>query len=933
MERQLLEIAQELITESGFSYDLQSSSLSLSLQRHLGLDSISRAELFRRVEEKFHVVFPDRVMQTAETLQDIANALLDKNINSIAPAINHLDSSGISPTVTDPSHAMTLCDALILHANTTPDRPHAYIQTEDGQEELLTYSDLLVNAKKIANNLIQSGLRKSETVGIMLPTGAHFFYVFCGILLAGGIPVPIYPPARMNQLERTIQKEARILSNASVRFLITFEQAKLFSHVLKSFAPSLQAVITADDLLEGNSSFIANKAHPQDIALIQYTSGSTHHPKGIVLTHQNILANIRAFGKSIQITPADVCVSWLPLYHDLGLIGNWLGSLYFGVPLVILSPLDFLNRPERWLWAIHYHRGTISAAPNFGYELCASRIASHQLEGLDLSSWRVAINGAEPIHPQTLEKFSQKFSPFGFKKEAILPVYGLAENALGLTTTPLNRGVRVDVISRSIFENKLEATPVQTNIKEDQLAFVSCGNVIPQHQIRIVDDKGNVLSERQIGQLQFQGPSSMQGYFNDVEATNAVFHDGWCDTGDLGYIADSELFITGRKKDIIIKAGRNFVPADIEYVAAQVAGIRRGCVIAFSVNPALQDAEQLIVVAETARPSKEFKKLEQDIKHQMNETLNVSVDKIILVPPHTIPKTSSGKLQRSACKKLYLENKLERQSLWTQLVKIAMQFSLVKTTNALKSIGKVFYTAYLGFWFISTLPLVWFLLLLNFDIFNHRLIRCWIGLLSFVSFCPLRIEGKTFLEKNHPQIFVSNHSSYLDSLVLMSMLPKNVSLVGKNSLLKVPVLKTFVKNLGFISLDKGDTLNAAADIEKIKISLSKGQSILIFPEGTFGYAAGLRPFQLGAFKLARDMQIPICPIAMSGTRHFLRGNSLLLKWHPIQVVISEPIYPKGHAWSEIMALREKTYSVILKHCREPRLDYIVAEKSASKQAC
>lgn len=931
MEEKLFEIVTKLLNENGMKCDQHFLSLSLSLHNHLGLDSISRAELLRRIENEFNVRFSKDVLRNAETLQDIADALLVKNQDLLAISKVPI-ANPIKETNTDSSGAMTLNEVLMLHVASTPNRPHIYLQTEENTEITITYENLFLEAQKIARNLIKKGLNKSDTVAIMLPTCADFFYCFMGILLAGGIPVPIYPPARIDQIENYIKKEAKILSNAHISFLITFDKAKLLSRLLKSFVPSLKVVITADLLRKKNNSILENNnINADDIALIQHTSGSTNHPKGVVLTHQNILANIRSYGEAIRITSADVCISWLPLYHDLGLIGNWLGSLYFGVPLVVFSPLDFLSRPEKWLWAIHHYRGTISAAPNFGYELCVSKLPANLLEGLDLSSWRIAVNGAETVHPGTLDRFIQKFSQYGFKKETMLPVYGLAENALGLTTTPLNRGVRVDIVQRSAFESAQKAIPCQTNDKIHCLQFVSCGKVMPHHKIRIVNEKNQPLAEREVGELQFQGPSNMRGYFNNIKATHDFFNDGWCNTGDLGYIADSELYITGRKKDVIIKAGRNFIPADIEYVVAEVPGIRRGCVIAFSINDASKGTEQLIIVAETAKVSLES--MEQTINAKIYADLGVIADHIVLVPPRTIPKTSSGKLQRAACKALYLENKLRNKSLsfYSQVLKIGTQFSLNKAKAFINLLAQFFYTIYIDLWVLITLPIIWSVILLSSEKKAMKRIRQWFRFIFFISFCPISVSGKENLEKTTPQIFVANHGSYLDSVFLISILPENVCLVGKKSLLKVPILKTFIKKLGYISIDKQDRLQALDDIEIVKERLRLGQSVLLFPEGTFGYAEGLRPFRLGAFKLAVDTQFPICPIAISGTRYALRGNSKLFKWHPLKAVVSEPIFPKGNEWNDINALKQQAYTIILEHGSEPRLDYVVMQESVSKK--
>src|SRR3989442_11904506 len=293
----------------------------------------------------------------------------------------------------------------------------------------------------------------------MLPTSGEYFFSFAGTLLAGGTPVPIYPPARAVQIEEHLRRHVGILTNALATALITVPRALVLATLLKSQVPSLRMVCTVEELSSSTVSPERVTAHANDIALLQYTSGSTSSPKGVVLTHANLLANLRAMGQVLQVSSEDVFVSWLPLYHDMGLIGAWLGSLYYAYPLVVRSPLTFLARPERWLWALHRHRGTLSGGPNFGYELCLRKLDEAALDGLDLSSWRFAFNGAEPVSATTMQDFQQRFARYGLRPQALAPVYGLAETSLGLTFPPQGRGLPVDRIDRGAVSPPCPALP------------------------------------------------------------------------------------------------------------------------------------------------------------------------------------------------------------------------------------------------------------------------------------------------------------------------------------------------------------------------------------------------------------------------------------------------------------------------------------------
>jgi len=369
----LLRVVAELDRELHPRRAISRVTLDSRFDRDLGFDSLARMELMLRVESAFDRSLPETLLGSADTPRDFLNALalqphaMPARIAAIqrAPALE----------VAAATDAATLLDVLDWHAGTHPDRVHIVIVRENATglaEETITHRELRDRAQTFAANLQTRGLQTGEAVAIMLPTGRDYFFAFFGILLAGGIAVPLYPPLRASHLEDHLRRQAGILSNCQARVLITFPEAKTAARLLRAHAPALRTVMTASELS------VANQARPRpgvgDLALLQYTSGSTGNPKGVMLTHANLLANIRAMGRAVQASAADVFVSWLPLYHDMGLIGAWLGSLYYGARLVIMSPLAFLSRPARWLWAIHHYHGTLSAAPNFAYELCAGRI-------------------------------------------------------------------------------------------------------------------------------------------------------------------------------------------------------------------------------------------------------------------------------------------------------------------------------------------------------------------------------------------------------------------------------------------------------------------------------------------------------------------------------------------------------------------------------
>ncbi|TFH43619.1 MAG: acyl-phosphate glycerol 3-phosphate acyltransferase, partial [Lysobacterales bacterium] len=423
-------------------------TLDSTLDRDLGLDSLARVELLVRLEQSFGATLTEATLANVDTPRDVLRALLAANPGVRAGNAALVEDAAVAE-VPVPSAAETLLEALDWHVRAHPERIHVRLYAETGSIENISYGDLLDGARAVAAGLRRLDVSAGQCVAIMLPTGADYLYSFMGILLAGGIPVPIYPPARLSQVEDHFLRHARILENAGAVCLITFGPAKQVSRLLTSHVPGLRCIVTVPELGEAGLLHEVSPVVPDSVAFLQYTSGSTGNPKGVVLTHADLLASLRSMGEALEARSSDVFVSWLPLYHDMGLIGAWLGSMVHGFPLVLMSPLTFLVRPERWLQAIHAHRGSMSGGPNFAYELCLRRIQDSQLEGLDLSSWRLAFNGAEPVSPLTMKKFLERFGPYGLRADAITPVYGLAEATPGVAFTPVGRGMRSERVQRA----------------------------------------------------------------------------------------------------------------------------------------------------------------------------------------------------------------------------------------------------------------------------------------------------------------------------------------------------------------------------------------------------------------------------------------------------------------------------------------------------
>ena len=649
------ELALELQPQKGAQLNVE---LDSDLDRDLGLDSLGRAELLLRLDRAFKVRLPEQLISDAATSRDLLDGVLAAKPGGFSFAARIERPPVELPEAVEPSQVRTLLEALETHVSAHSSRPHIRLWVSDEEEQIITYGDLDRGARRAAAGLIDFGLQRGERVAIMLPTSSDFFHAFFGVLMAGGIPVPIYPPFRRALIEDHLRRQARVLRNAQARLIITDQEIRPLSALLMGLAEDLRAVVTVADLSRIEELVVPIPALSETTALIQYTSGSTGDPKGVVLSHANLLANIRAMGGTMEASSRDAFVSWLPLYHDMGLIGAWLGSLYYGAPTAIMPPLAFLANPGRWLWSIHRHRATLSAAPNFAFELCLKSARDEDLRGLDLSSLRMVVNGAEAVSPKTIERFTDRFRAFGFRPEAMAPVYGLAESSVGLAFPPIGRPPIVDRVHRAALTVNGEAVPAARD-DVTALEFVACGRPLPGHQIRIVDEAGREVADRHEGRLQFKGPSATKGYFRNPEKTRSLFDGDWLDSGDLAYVAGGDVYLTGRVKDMIIRAGRHIYPHELEEAVGRIEGVRKGCVVAFAGRDERTGTERLVVMAETRLTDDQGKSaLRERILESSLELLETPPDDIVLVPPHTVPKTSSGKIRRSAARALYESGKI-----------------------------------------------------------------------------------------------------------------------------------------------------------------------------------------------------------------------------------------------------------------------------------
>jgi 1-acyl-sn-glycerol-3-phosphate acyltransferase len=711
-----------------------------------------------------------------------------------------------------------------------------------------------------------------------------------------------------------------ILKNAGATLMITIPEAKALAWLLRAQVESLHAVLVPADL-EGGGAFAPVRGKPGDTSFLQYTSGSTGSPKGVVLTHANLLANVRAMGKAARAGADDVFVSWLPLYHDMGLIGGCFATMYLGFPVVLMSPLAFLSHPGTWLRAIHRHRGTISGGPNFCYELCLRRIADEEMAGIDLSSWRFAFNGAEPVSPETMTAFTERFTRWGFQPNAMAPVYGLAECSVGVAFTPPGEPWSVDRLDRERMATTGEAVPARAD-DTAPLKVVACGRALEEHDLRVLDAAGLELPDGHEGVLQFRGPSATSGYYRNPEATKQLFDGAWLNTGDRAYLREGMLYLTGREKDIIIRGGRNLSPYELEQAVGDLAGVRRGCVAVFGSRDPASGTERVVVLAEMKErdPARQ-----DDVKRMINELavdlLGAPADDIVLAPPATVPKTSSGKIRRVAAREFYERgpSAVKPQAVWLQFVRLVLAGAAPQLRRGWRAAAGLAFALRAYLVFGPVFALAWLAAALGPPLRTWRIGGALARLFLHAAGIPLVVRGSEQLPPG-PMVLAANHTSYLDAVVLVAALgPRVFSFAAKREFEANPVMRTLLRGFDAMLVERFDVQKSAEHADALAAAVRAGRSLIVFPEGTLTRNAGLAPFRAGAFQAAAQAGVPVVPVALRGVRSVLRDGTWYARRAPIAVTIGAPVAPDGADWAATLRLRDRARAEILKHCGEPDL--------------
>jgi acyl-CoA synthetase (AMP-forming)/AMP-acid ligase II len=551
----------------------------------------------------------------------------------------------------------SIVHALLANAERGSDAPRTVFALAPDEHIELRHDVFTQEALRAAGILAEAGVREGDRIVLCLPTSPEFITAFFGAVLLGAAPVAIALPSRFGSLGGFVTRYRNFEGYLRPRALIASPPVtEALAGLTGGDVAVLDGVALRAAAVHGGSAKAPVLPRSDALGFLQLTSGSTGDPMGVMISHGNVAANCEQLARTCAWGASDIQVAWLPLNHDMGLIGTLLAPIFLGTDSVLLPPDRFLRSPAEWLRTVSRYRGSLSAAPNFAFGYAAARVKDAELDGVDLSSWRFVFCGAEPICPQTLQHFVERFAGWGMRPDALVPCYGLAEATLGVTVASANAPVRYDTISRNALASLGRVVQVPAT---DPLAqrVVDCGPPVEGTEVRIVDDNGNAVPHGSLGRIQFRGPSRTAGYHQRPDATRiAIGADGWWNTGDLGYLRDGGLRVVGRAKEVIIIRGANYFPADFERATETVEGVRTGGVVAVGVYDESVGTEALHLIVETEEDSSRHAQLRRAIVAAVSQRSGIAPAGVHLLPRRSLPKTSSGKPRRLETRRLLLQS-------------------------------------------------------------------------------------------------------------------------------------------------------------------------------------------------------------------------------------------------------------------------------------
>ncbi len=543
------------------------------------------------------------------------------------------------------------------HYESHPDRISLVVQLAGKDDLPINYRDLLQGSAGWAALYREHNIQPGEVIILIMQHSVELVYAYFGAILHGAIPSILPYLTEKLSPERYREDLASLVGISKPSAIVTFPEFESEVRSALHKGDSVRAVILTgqDTPVTPDFSILQGmQRQPEEVALLQHSSGTTGLQKGIALSHRSVFNQLDTYTRELNATPDDVIVSWLPLYHDMGLIACYLMPILFGIKLVVMSPFDWVRAPYRLMQAVTKYQGTLSWLPNFAYVFCAEKIRERDLEGVDLKSWRAITNCSEPVRIAAHEKFAARFTAYGLNPDALVTSYAMAENTFAVTQSGFSRPVTVDLVDREAVQTEWEARPAVDG--RDSLRMLSSGQPISNTRVRIFDPQGQPLPERKIGEVGIQSDCMLSGFYHREDLTKQAFIDGWYLTGDFGYVADGELYVTGRKKDLIIVGGKNIYPADLEHLAMEVKGVHPGRVVAFGVYNEESGTEEVVIVSEVdVEDPAEHERIANEIRKTVTKGSAVALRHVHLVPSKWILKTSSGKTARLANKDKYLK--------------------------------------------------------------------------------------------------------------------------------------------------------------------------------------------------------------------------------------------------------------------------------------
>lgn len=540
-----------------------------------------------------------------------------------------------------------------------PEKTSIILQSAGQADTPITYRQLILGANPYALTLAREEIKSGEVVLLILQHGEDLIYSFWGAVLHGAIPSIMPFLTEKLAPEKYRADLASLISITKPTAIITYPEFEAEVRSALVAGDSVRKVILTSSIeaesIPDFNSLNGMKSSPEDIVILQHSSGTTGLQKGVALSHRAVLNQLDTYSKTIQLNPEkDVIVSWLPLYHDMGLIACFLMPVLMRITLVELSPFDWVRAPYRLMQSVSQYKGTLTWLPNFAFNFCANKVRPRNLEGVDLSSWRAIINCSEPVHAESHHLFAERFTPFGLRPQAMQTCYAMAENVFAVAQSPLDESPVVDEIDRESFMTQRLATPPIAD--QPSMKMTSSGNPLPNTRIQIVDESFNAMPERTVGEIAVQSDCMLTEYFNRPDATEAAIKNGWYLTGDYGYMANGELYVSGRKKDLIIVGGKNVYPQDLESLANEVPGVHAGRTVAFGMYDEEEGTEEVVIIAEAdSKDPAEQEAIADAIRKHVTKSSAIALRHVKVVDDKWIIKTSSGKTARSANKEKFLK--------------------------------------------------------------------------------------------------------------------------------------------------------------------------------------------------------------------------------------------------------------------------------------